>query len=252
MPSRDLVGDHQVLLRPVDGRRLVAPAALVVGQGLPLVALDDGRVVIEGRLGPLALSGDPADEGGVDPREALEGRGFRGDVGHGPRGPGRLGCREVGVVVAGVEELAQGVGPGEPTVQEATEARVGLQHPDVVQAGAPRSEQEDQGLDLLGLGIAALPFPDLDRLRDHPVQAQGPQGLHDQGQAGPSRQRVGGRHRFDRIRQQALAHWPGRRPAGPPGCRPRRSARFTAVSASTRAQSSRYVARSVWTRAHSS
>jgi hypothetical protein len=38
-PSRDLVGHHEVLLHPVDGRGLVAAPALIVRERVALVAL---------------------------------------------------------------------------------------------------------------------------------------------------------------------------------------------------------------------
>jgi len=239
LPSRDLVGHHQVLLRPVDRGGLVPPASLVVGQGLPLVAFLNGGVVVEGGRRRVALGGDLVDERPVDPGQALQGRGFRGDVGDGVRRARGLCRRQQGVVVAGVEEVAEGVGGGERPPQQAGQPGVGREHPDVVQAGPPGGQEQHEGLDLLRLGVAALAFPDPDLLGDHAVQAQGAQRLQHQREPGPGGHRSRRRHRLDRVRQESLVHRVGLRPAGPPGCCPRRSARFTAVSASTRAHKSR-------------
>jgi len=67
-----LVGDDEVLLRPVHGDGLVSNASLVVGHGLLLVAFLDGGVVVE-RCGlAVALSGNGVTQSGVDCGEGYE------------------------------------------------------------------------------------------------------------------------------------------------------------------------------------
>jgi hypothetical protein len=238
-PSRDLIGQYEVLLHPVDGRGLVPPAVLVVGQGFPLVALLDRGIVVEGRRGVPALRGHPVDQGRIHVREALESGVLRGDVGDPVGGPLRLGLEDQLVVVERVQEVAQGVGRGEAAPQEAGEPRIGLEHTDVVEALAPGGEEEDQGFDLRRLGVAALALADVDVLGDRFVQPEGPQRLHDEGQPGPAGHGVGPLDHFDGVRQQALAHRGDRRRGVRLGGGALwRSARLTAVRALTIAQSS--------------
>lgn len=238
-PSRDLVGHHQGLLDPDDRRRLVAPPALVVGQGLPLVALREGGIVVQGRLRAPALGGHPVHQDRGDPRQPLEGGGLRRDVGHRAGRPLRLRCGEERLIVKGVEAVAQRIGRGELPAPEAAEPAIGLEHRAVVETIPARGEQEDHRLDLLALAVAALALPDLHVLGDRVVQPQGAQGLQDQGQPGAARHRVRARDHFHRVREESLAHRAARRgSARPPGGVPCRRARFTAVSSLTRAQSS--------------
>jgi hypothetical protein len=178
-PSRDLVRDDEILFRPVDRRRLVAPAPLVVGQGLLLVALLNGGIVIQGGLGAPALRGHPVHQRRVHAPETLEGGILRRDVGHLPGRPLGLGLLDQRVVVAGVEEVAEGVHRGKTSPQEPAEPAVRLEHRDVVEAIAARGEQEDEGLDLLALGVAALAGADVDVLPDHPRQPQRAHRLQD-------------------------------------------------------------------------
>ena len=118
-PSRDLVGHHEILLDPVDGRGLVAAPALVVREGLALVALLEGGVVVQGRGGALPLGGHPVHQGGVDAGQSLEGGVLGRDVGHLAGGPLGLGGGEQLVVVAGVQEVAERIGRGQLARQEA-------------------------------------------------------------------------------------------------------------------------------------
>jgi hypothetical protein len=168
-PSRDLVRHHEVLLDPVDRRGLIAAPALVVGQGFPFVALLEGGVVVEGGGGALPLGGHLMHQGGVDAGQSLEGGGLGWDVGHLASGPLGLGRQDPLLVVEGVEEVAERIGGGELARQEAAEPAVGLEHGDVVEAVPARGEQEDQGLDLLRLRVAALPRADVDVLGDRLV-----------------------------------------------------------------------------------
>lgn len=221
VPVPVLVGDHEVLLHPVDGRRLVAAPALVVAQGLPLVALRDRGIVIEGRGAALPLGGHPVHQGGV----------LRREVGHLPSGARGLGLADQPVIVDRVEEVAEPIGRGEPPAHEAAEASVGLQHRDVVEAVAPGGEQEDQGLDLLRLGVPALPLAEVDVLGDRLVRPEGAHRLQDQGQSGPAGHRVGPLDHLDCVREEPLAHRGGR-PAG----RAFSKAGLTSVNSSPSAQ----------------
>ncbi len=54
-----------------------------------------------------------------------------------------------------VEEVAEGVGRGEAPPQEAAEPAVGLEGHDVIETVAGGGEQQDEGLELLRLGVAA-------------------------------------------------------------------------------------------------
>ena len=171
-PSRDLVGHYEVLLDPVDGRGLVPPPAFVVGQGFPFVALLNGGVVVEGGGGVLPLGGDLMHESRVDVGQPPEGGVLRRDVGH---LPGRaLGLR-VGdqlLVVAGVQEVAEAIGGGEPPAKEPPQPAVSLEHGDVVEAVPAGGEEQDQGLDLLGFGVPALPLAHTHVLGDRRLQPQ--------------------------------------------------------------------------------
>jgi hypothetical protein len=118
---------------------------------------------------------------GVDAGESLQGGVLGWDVGHLPRRPGRLGRQDPLLVVKGVEEVAERIRRGQLALQEAAESPVGLEHGDVVEAVPAGREQEDQGLELLTLGVAALPRADVDVLPDHPRQAQGAHRFQDQG-----------------------------------------------------------------------
>jgi len=234
-PSRDLVGHYEVLLDPVDGRGLVPPPAFVVGQGFPFVALLNGGVVVEGGGRTLALGGHPVHQGRGHAGQPLEGGGLRGDVSHLPGGPGRLGLGDPLVIVERVQEVTQRVRRGEPPAEEAAEPAVRLEDRDVVEAVPPGREQEDERLDLLRLGVAALALADMDVLGDRLVQAEGAHRLEDEGEPGAAGQPGRGRDRLHRVREQALAHRGRARSRG--GVRWRR-ARFTAVSSLTIVQSS--------------
>jgi hypothetical protein len=239
-PSRDLVGHHEVLLDPVDGRGLIAAPALVVRERFPLVALLDRGIVVEGRQGALPLGGHPAHQGGVDAGQSLEGGVLGRDEGHLPGGPGGLGRPNQPLVVAGVQEVAEPIGRGEAPAEEPLQPAIGLEDGDVIEAVAPGGEEEDQGLDLLGLGVAALALAHPHRLADHPGQAEGAHGLQAEGQPRPAGHRVRARDDLHHVRQEALAHrGAGRaRGRGTRGGALCRSARFTAVSSSTILQSS--------------
>ena len=184
------------------------------------------------------------DEGRVHPSQALQGRGLRRDVGHLPGGARGLGLGDQSLVMEGVEEVAEGIRRGERPVQEAGEPGIGLEDADVVEAAAARGEEAEEGFDLRGFAVAALAFADVDVRGDGLVQPERPHRFQDEGQPGPAGHRVGPVDHLHRVRQQALAHRGRRRRAGgrwggrPPGCVPRRSSRFTAVSALTSAQSS--------------
>ena len=240
MPSRDLVRDDEVLLDPVDRGGLVAPAALIVRARFPLVALLDRGVVVQGGRGALALGGHLVHAGGVDAGQSLQRRILGRDVGHLAGGPLGLGRGDQLVVMKRVEEVPKPIGGRGPPAEAAAEPAIGLEHRDVLEAVPAGGEPEDQGLDLLGLGVAALPLAEVDVLPDRPGQSQRAQRLEDEGQAGPAGQSVPVRDRLHRVRQEALAH----RGAGcAAGCRARggalcRSARFTAVSSLTIVQSS--------------
>jgi len=190
--------------------------------------------VVQGRGGAPALRRDLVDEVGVHPAEALEGGGLGWDVGHLPGGAGGLGLRDPPGVVERVQEVAERIGRGERPVQEAGEPRIGLEHGDVVEAVPAGGEEEDQGLDLRRLGVAALALAHPDRLADHPGQAEDPHRLEDQGQPRAAGHRVGPLDHLDRVREEGLAHRGDRRWGGAL-CR---RARFTAVSALTRRHSS--------------
>ncbi len=233
LPSRDLVGHDQVLLDPVDGGRLVAPPALVVRQRLALVTLQAGRVVVQRGPRPFALRGHPLHQALVHAPEALERRALRGDVGLLPGRALGLGRCDQPLGMERVEAVAQRIGRRERASQQPGQPGVGLPGLDVVEALPAGREQPDQRLDLGRLAVAARPRPELHVLADGLVQPQGPQRLQHQRQAGPRRQRVGARHPLHLVRQESLAHRLGRLPAGPPGCWPRSSARFTAVTSST-------------------
>ncbi len=180
-PSRDLVRHHEILLAPVHGRGLIAPPALVVREGFPLVALLDRGVVIERGGGALPPGGHAVHQGGVDVGQALEDGGLGRDVGHLAGGPSRLGRQDQLLVVTGVEAVAERIGRGEPPAEEPPQPAIGLEHGDVVEAVAARREQEDPRLDLLGFRVAALPRAEVDMLGDRPVQAHGAHRLQDQG-----------------------------------------------------------------------
>jgi hypothetical protein len=168
-PSRDLVGHHEILLDPVDRRGLIAAPAFVVREGLALVALLDGGVVVQGRGGVLPLGGQLMHESRVDAGQPLEGGVLGRDVGHLPGGPLGLRVGDQLLVVEGVEEVAEAIGGGEATPQEPPQPAIGLEHGDVVEAVAARREEQDQGLDLLRLRVAALPRADVDVLGDRLV-----------------------------------------------------------------------------------
>jgi hypothetical protein len=139
-----------------------------VREGFPLVALLDRGVVVEGGGGALPLGGHPVHQGGVDAGQALEGDVLGRDVGHLAGRPGRLGRQDQLLVVTGVEAVAERIGRGQRARQEAAEPAIGLEHGDVVEAVAARREQQDQGLELLRLRVAALPLAEVDVLPDHP------------------------------------------------------------------------------------
>ena len=212
-------------------------------EGLALVALLDGGVVVEGRGGALPLGGHAVHERRVDVGESLEGGVLRGDVRHLPGGPLSLGGGNQLVVVAGVEEVAERIGRGELALQEAAESPVGLEHGDVVETVPARGEEQNQGLELLGFRVPALSLADVHVLRDRLVQPEGAHRLQHQGQPRPAGQPLEVRDRLDRVRQQPLAHRGRRRVGGrPPGCVPRSRARFTAVRSVIRRQARSYSA----------
>ena len=194
--------------------------------------------MVQGRGGAPALRRDLVDEVGVHPAEALEGGGLGWDVGHLPGGAGGLGLRDPPGVVERVQEVAERIGRGERPVQEAGEPRIGLEDADVVEALAPRGEEEDHGFDLRGFAVAALALADVDVCGDGLVQAERAHRLHDEGQPGAPRHRVGPLDHLHRVRQEARAHRGGRRPAG----RAFSKATFTSVSASTSSQRRWYAA----------
>jgi len=186
--------------------------------------------VVEGGRRAPALRRHPVHQGGVDPGEPLERGRLGGDVGDGVgRSPG-LRLRDQGVVVAGVEEVAHGVGGGEPPPEQPPPPAIGLEPAEVVRAGAARGEQQDEGLDLLRLGVAALALAHAHVLGDRLVQAQRAHRLQDEGQPGATGDGVTGRDHLHPVRQQSLAHRGARRRGRPPGCVPRRSSMLTAVN----------------------
>jgi len=187
--------------------------------------------VVQGRGGALPLGGHPVHQGRVDARQALEGGVLRRDVGHSVGRPLGLRLGDQGVVVEGVQEVAQRIRRGELSPQQATEPAVGLEHRDVVETVAARRQQQDERLDLRRLGVATLPCAALDVLGDRVVQAEGAHRLQHQGQAGPTGQPVRIRDPFHRVREEPLPHRGARRfGVRPPGCVPRRRARLTVVN----------------------
>ena len=145
-------------------------------------------------------------QGRVDAGEPLEGGGLRGDVGHLPGRALRLRGGDQLVVVAGIQEVAQRVGRGELARQEAAEPAIGLEDRDVVEAVPAGREEQDQGFELLRLGVAALARADADVLGDRLVQAEGAHRLEDEGEPRPAGQTGAVRDRLDGVRQEALAH----------------------------------------------
>ena len=144
------------------------------------MALLDGGVVVEGGGGVLPLGGQLMHQGRVDERQALEGGVLGRDVGHLAGRPPGLGGQDQPLVVEGVDEVAQRIRRGQPAIQEAAEPAIGLEHGDVVETVPARGEEQDQGLELLDLGVAALARADADVLPDHLRQPQGAHGLQDQ------------------------------------------------------------------------
>lgn len=128
----------------------------------------------------LPLRRHPVHEGGVHPGHPLQGGGLRRDVGYLSGGAPGLRLRDEVVVVERVEEVAERIGRGEAAPQEAAEAPIRLEYANVVEAIAPGGEQQNQGLDLLRLGVAALALADLHVLGDRLVQAERAHRLQDQ------------------------------------------------------------------------
>ena len=137
--------------------------------------------MVQGRGGALPLGGHLMHQGGVDAGESLEGGVLGRDVGHLADRALGLGRGDQLVVVERVEEVAERIGRGQLALQEAAEPAIGLEHGDVVEAVPARREEQDQGLELLRLRVAALPRADVDVLPDHPRQPQGAQRLQHQG-----------------------------------------------------------------------
>jgi hypothetical protein len=238
-PSRDLVGHHEILLDPVDRRGLRAASTFVVRECLALVTLLDGGVVVEGGGRALPLGGYLIHQGGGDAGQALEGGGLGRDVGHLAGRWAWAAAISCSSWQAG-EEVAQGIRRGPRALHEAAEPAVSLEHGDVVAAVPARRKEQDQGLDLLDLGVSALARAEVDVLTDHPREPQGAHRLQHQGQAGPAGQPVEVRDRLDRVRQEAGAHRGAdragaHRARGGALCR---RARFTAVRSFTMVQSS--------------
>ena len=89
----------------------------------------------------------------VHAAQPLQGGVLGRDVGHLPGRALGLGRGDESLVMEGVEEVAERIGRGEWSIQEAAEPAVGLEHGDVVETVPTRGEEQDEGLELLGLGV---------------------------------------------------------------------------------------------------
>lgn len=98
------------------------------------------------------------------------------------------------------------IGRREAAVQQARQARVAREHPPVFDAVPARRLDQQDGLELVELRVAALPGAKPQTVPGERVHAQRAERLCDERQARVRRQIHGARSRFDLERQKALAH----------------------------------------------
>lgn len=203
VPVPVLIGDDQILLGPQDRDRLVAPPAQVVGAGLPLVALNDRGVQVQGGPSGGPRCHRPVDQVLVDRVQGLQRGGLGGNPGSvgGPLGPGRL-------VVAGRQKGVEGVGGGHLAAQEADQPGVAPEDPDILHALAASGQEQHQRLELGVLREAPVADAQAEDLLHYGIQAEGEHRLGDERQARVRRQVHRLRRRFEDERQDPLCHAP--------------------------------------------
>ena len=173
-----------------------------MGHGLPLVALLDRCVVVEGGVRDLHLASDFERERDVDASQPLERARLRRDVGDIAGRPAALRLVDELVVVEGVEKGPEDILRGELGSDQALKALIRAQHVDVAEAVATAGHQQHEGFGLGAVGCTVVALTDTELRIEHGAYAELAHRLDNERKSRVRRYSVGVVDDFDRVREE--------------------------------------------------
>src|ERR1035441_1405073 len=173
----ELIGQHQVHLRPNSQHRLVPALAFVASQRFLFAALDDGGILVYGRdLLGCATPPNLLDQVAIHLSQSAQRRVLAGNISHRSQTALLFGGFDLARIMELIQKVPGGCRRWELMSQGGRQSRVGPQLLEVLQALSSHPIQKHEAFHERGLVVAAFPLFDADVARDALRHAQGSQG----------------------------------------------------------------------------